>query len=109
MARADALRSGGSAAGNYERMYRKRSTHLLLLVIVLLSGCAVLVNNYERLYGPSAPKERTVSAQQIAAAGYVSFHEEVQPILEQRCVVCHSCYDAPCQLNLTSYEGIGQS
>src|SRR6185369_14537221 len=29
----------------------------------------------------------------------------VRPILERRCMVCHACYDAPCQLNLQSYEG----
>jgi hypothetical protein len=30
----------------------------------------------------------------------------VRPILEGRCVVCHACYDAPCQLKLGSAEGI---
>ena len=32
--------------------------------------------------------------------------ERVKPVLEQRCVVCHGCTDAPCQLKLSSYEGI---
>jgi hypothetical protein len=36
----------------------------------------------------------------------ISYDEEVRPILESRCVVCHGCYDAPCQLKLTSPEGI---
>lgn len=27
-------------------------------------------------------------------------------IFDGRCVVCHGCYDAPCQLKLGSYEGI---
>lgn len=31
---------------------------------------------------------------------------DVSPILEQRCDVCHSCYDAPCQLKLTSFDGL---
>ncbi|GHA40435.1 9-hexadecenoic acid cis-trans isomerase [Photobacterium aphoticum] len=31
---------------------------------------------------------------------------EVKPLLENRCVVCHACYDAPCQLKLSSAEGI---
>lgn len=30
----------------------------------------------------------------------------VKPILDRRCVVCHSCYDAPCQLKLSAPEGI---
>jgi hypothetical protein len=29
----------------------------------------------------------------------------VSPVLERRCVVCHGCYDAPCQLLLSSPEG----
>jgi hypothetical protein len=35
----------------------------------------------------------------------VSYREQVQPVLERRCVVCHGCYDAPCQLRLSSQEG----
>ena len=34
------------------------------------------------------------------------FIDEVQPIFARRCVVCHGCTDAPCQLKLTSYEEI---
>lgn len=30
---------------------------------------------------------------------------QVQPLFEARCVACHSCFNAPCQLNLQSYEG----
>jgi len=36
----------------------------------------------------------------------LSFLEDVKPILDQRCVVCHSCYNAACQLKLSSYEGL---
>ncbi|WP_254437935.1 fatty acid cis/trans isomerase [Ruegeria arenilitoris] len=31
---------------------------------------------------------------------------DVKAILDHRCVVCHSCYDAPCQLKLTSSAGV---
>lgn len=31
--------------------------------------------------------------------------EKIQPIFNNRCVACHGCYDAPCQLNLQGYEG----
>jgi len=31
---------------------------------------------------------------------------EIKDILDHRCVVCHSCYDAPCQLKLTSPAGL---
>jgi len=36
----------------------------------------------------------------------VAFDADVQPVVETRCVVCHACYDGPCQLLFSSYEGI---
>ncbi len=36
----------------------------------------------------------------------LSFNKEVLPVLEKRCVVCHGCYDAPCQLKLSSAQGV---
>nr|WP_276562500.1 fatty acid cis/trans isomerase [Hoeflea prorocentri] len=30
----------------------------------------------------------------------------VQPTIEKRCIVCHGCYDAPCQLKLSSPDGL---
>jgi hypothetical protein len=36
----------------------------------------------------------------------ISYEEKVEPILNNRCVVCHGCYDAPCQLKLSSPAGI---
>ncbi len=35
----------------------------------------------------------------------VSFESDVKPMLENRCVVCHGCYDGPCQLLFSSLEG----
>lgn len=48
--------------------------------------------------------EKVISTNPIA----VSFNDQVKPILDKRCVVCHSCYDAPCQLKLSSVEGIAR-
>lgn len=36
----------------------------------------------------------------------VSYSRDVQPILTRKCLACHACYDAPCQLKLDSREGI---
>ncbi|MEE4137060.1 MAG: fatty acid cis/trans isomerase [Desulforhopalus sp.] len=36
----------------------------------------------------------------------IDYQAEVQPILVKRCVVCHSCYNSPCQLKLESFEGL---
>lgn len=32
-------------------------------------------------------------------------YADVAPVLEKRCAVCHGCYDAPCQVVLTSPQG----
>lgn len=76
----------------------------LLLALSAIAGCTLYRMTASNLkYGPSAPVNRQVAA---VNPGYVSFHDDVQPIIEQRCDVCHSCYDAPCQLKMTSFEGI---
>ena len=35
----------------------------------------------------------------------VDYEKDVRPVLDNRCVVCHACYDAPCQLLLSSHPG----
>jgi hypothetical protein len=32
--------------------------------------------------------------------------DQIQPLLSARCVACHGCFEAPCQLNLQTYEGL---
>lgn len=36
----------------------------------------------------------------------INYKKQIEPILERRCVVCHGCFDAPCQLKLSSSEGL---
>jgi hypothetical protein len=36
----------------------------------------------------------------------IDYVDDVSPVLDRRCVVCHSCYNAACQLKLSSIEGI---
>jgi hypothetical protein len=50
---------------------------------------------------PEKPFVRPVSATQTT-----SYRRDIKPILEGKCIACHGCYDAPCQLNLTSSEGL---
>ena len=38
-------------------------------------------------------------------AAPISYSRDIQPIFTDKCVACHACYDAPCQLNLGSAEG----
>jgi hypothetical protein len=59
---------------------------------------------------PAPPGSLTLPAGAPAAApdAEVSFRRDVLPVLERRCVVCHGCYDAPCQLKLGSFEGVAR-
>lgn len=36
----------------------------------------------------------------------IDFLRDVKPILDKRCVTCHSCFDSPCQAKFSSYDGI---
>ncbi|MCC2636776.1 MAG: Fatty acid cis/trans isomerase [Moraxellaceae bacterium] len=35
-----------------------------------------------------------------------SYRATIQPLLNSKCVACHACFDAPCQLNLGSADGV---
>lgn len=38
----------------------------------------------------------------------VNYLNDVEPVLVKRCVVCHSCYNSPCQLKLSSWDGLNR-
>lgn len=66
-------------------------TLALLSAVILFSGC-------------SAPKIPALhSAKQQVDVDYL---KDVKPILDRRCVSCHSCYNSPCQAKFSSFEGV---
>ena len=64
---------------------------LLFLSLILLSAC-------------SAPSVSPVKVEPTQKK--VSYLRDVKPIMDKRCVVCHSCYNSPCQAKYSSFEGI---
>ena len=72
----------------------------LVLVLLALVSCSQPPR-------PS-PGETADTARRAVTPGTASveYWRDVKPILDRRCVVCHGCYDAPCQLNLSAFEGI---
>ncbi len=77
---------------------------LILSIVSLFAGCATYAGlNFDQLFGASLVRERTVDSKTVQAN---FFQRDVKPIIDNRCVVCHACYDAPCQLKLSSVEGI---
>ncbi len=83
----------------------------ILFFLFILTGCTAAIQHidFDTLYGPANPKQRLLNAAQLEYRqqhDYVSYHQDVKPIIDSRCVACHGCYDAPCQLKLSSFEGM---
>jgi ferredoxin len=87
----------------------RRLTSLPLSLVVIAAVCLSVA-----ACAPTRPDDAIRLAQidhgllQTLPEETMSFTAEVRPVLERRCVVCHGCYDAPCQLKLSSPEGIGR-
>jgi hypothetical protein len=82
----------------------KINRRTLIVVTLFVTGCATLTTNQlEQRYGRAEPRDRVVTTVPV---GNVDYWSDVKPVLEQRCIVCHACYDAPCQLKMSSIEGI---
>ncbi len=69
----------------------KKSCFLLVLLVLVCSSC---------MKRPLPPVVVAIPAHRV------DYLDEVKPILDKRCVVCHSCYNSPCQLKLSSHEGL---
>lgn len=80
---------------------RSHATAIRWIAAVVMAGCAA--------HGPIEPsgQDSDRPATEISDPGSVlDFWVQVKPIIDQRCVVCHACYDAPCQMKMSSIEGI---
>jgi hypothetical protein len=69
----------------------RKITGVFLILFLILAGCARIVLEPVRVQVPTRS---------------IDYLKEVKPILDKRCVVCHSCYNSPCQLKLSSFEGL---
>lgn len=66
-----------------------------LLALMFLAGCA------ENTTPPTFKQALPTATQQP-----VSFNDDVRPIVEAKCLACHSCFDAPCQLKMEYSDGL---
>lgn len=73
-------------------------------LLTLVSGCAAYATHqFDSVFGEQNTTNRVVAVSNEDAAFY---NDQVKPILDSRCVSCHACYDAPCQLKFTAVGGI---
>ena len=72
--------------------YSKNQILLFVLTtVILIAGCATKAVPPVAIHIPTRE---------------IDYLAEVKSLLDKRCVVCHSCYNSPCQLKLSSFEGV---
>ncbi len=69
--------------------------YLALIFSLFLGGCASPPPQIPAYHFEPPPKK-------------LDYLNDVKPVLVKRCVVCHSCYNSPCQLKLSSWEGLAR-
>ena len=67
------------------------------LILLFLAGCA------------APPTPQNPAYQFVPPTREITDLGDVEPVLVKRCVVCHSCYNSPCQLKLSSWDRPSQS
>lgn len=78
----------------------KSKLFYLFAATALVCGCTLTGSTkFDQQYGQAEPRERVVES---LPANTIDYWDQVKPIVAIRCVVCHGCYDAPCQLKLSS-------
>ncbi len=76
--------------------------HMGVLAAILLVPAAYILWSDKPNPAPLYSEDLSV-AETVAR---ISYSHSIAPLLERRCVVCHGCYDAPCQLKLSSPQGL---
>jgi Fatty acid cis/trans isomerase (CTI) len=89
---------------NNHPIYRLNRLTQVFLISVFVFGCAVIAERQlNEQWGEPSVQDRSVTKLDSSIPEY---HADIQPIFDKRCVTCHACYDGPCQLKLSSYEGL---
>lgn len=85
----------------------RRTRYAVTVLLLFVLGCTpVLLHQLDKLYGFADATRYEHPVSPISTVP--EYWHDVRPLLEQRCTVCHGCYDAPCQQNLTSWDGIAR-
>jgi hypothetical protein len=72
------------------------------LLVIFVAGCTPLaVRRMDARLGPEVPRDRVAASSDV-----INFEHDVAPIFNRRCLVCHACYDAPCQLKMENSSGL---
>ncbi|WP_417616906.1 fatty acid cis/trans isomerase [Oceanisphaera sp.] len=69
----------------------------LLLVLILIPPLFI---------NPAHSAETTAIAAPATGSQPIDYQRDIKPVFEQKCIACHACYDSPCQLKLSSHQGV---
>jgi len=69
---------------------------IFILIVISFIGCSLMNKQSPNLNAIVYTK----STKKV-----INYVTDIKPILDSRCVVCHSCYNSPCQFKLSSYGG----
>lgn len=89
---------------------KAKNIFFALLIALVFSVVLFLVRNKVNTQSLQLSSEATpITASNPQTILESDFYlSKVQPIFNARCVACHSCYNSPCQLDLTSFEGLSR-
>lgn len=87
-------------AGAQEPLVQKVDEGLQLINTSLRSG----FDNLKQLF--ARQKEYPWRERETAASQTHDFEKDIYPLLRAKCLACHACYDAPCQLKLENASGL---
>ncbi len=76
--------------------------------VALLIICTACLQVKPVASEPEAVVGQVRSELPTASLADIDFLSDVKPILDTRCIACHACYDAPCQLKTTAPEGLSR-
>ena len=86
-------------------MTQRRWKTWFVLSALVCAGCAALAGlDLDKQYGSATPDNRVATG----STADEHFSRHIKPVIDARCVVCHACYDSPCQLNMASTDGIAR-
>ncbi|WP_165869112.1 fatty acid cis/trans isomerase [Thiogranum longum] len=91
-------------AGRFKTSIKTRV--LVVTLLALLAGSLLYTLPLPQHDGNNKQASTDIAIPADLLSTPVDYEHQVRPVLERRCVVCHGCYDAPCQLKLSSHEGL---
>jgi len=73
----------------------------LCSIVLALGACSKQDDGLSQSESITEHEELFVPTQEA-----VSYRDDIEPLLETKCLACHGCYDAPCQLKFETPDGV---